>query len=218
MRTFGAFLATLLVALSSSAQITDFRAVLIDNTGGGSALNGFATHSLQIDFEFEFSGAQLLLHLDSGRIYRDEPGNPNGSAPDPALFPSTPSLEFDSYFGNGVLFNSVGVSGGAVDLGGDPFASWPATTTAAPVSLNQAWGPSGSGILGGLDYETFRLTLSQDAGGSFTFLAVANGEIFRSGGVIRGGVVIVPEPTTVLVAGAAGLAVAARRRPVRRSA
>lgn len=192
--------AGMVAATSASAQVS---AVNFDAVDNSTALNGFMTTDINIDFAGEWTGSQLLLNLDSGSFYRDAVGNADGSSPNPAFFPTFPALEFDSY-----VVGSIG--GGAVDLGGAGTADFPANGGTA---LNQAWNPApGAGIVDQNGFQTARITLSSDAQGSFTYLASVNGQLDRQVGGVIDGKLVVPEPTTAGLLGLAGLSLIARRR------
>lgn len=58
------------------ARITDIRLVPVDNSRGETALEGFLTHDIMIDFQGLLSGSQLVVELTSGSIYQHPDGQP----------------------------------------------------------------------------------------------------------------------------------------------
>jgi hypothetical protein len=151
-------LAAGLAASNASAALTA-AFVNIDNTA---ALTGYVTQDLMVTTTTDWGTAQLLTTLSAGSIYQD----PNGGdfVPSPALFPTFPSLEFDSYLdGNG---QQPSLAGQAVDLGGDvqEFSSSHIDITWFNTSLTDT-GTFGIG----------RFTLSDDAVGSWTMMITSVG-------------------------------------------
>ena len=181
--------------LDAEAQVTSFDVERVDNSA---ALSGFVTNDIQIDYDGQYLGAQMIIELTSGSIYQDPEGN--RTPPDSALFGTFPSLEFDTFLALGSLtsdgpFGPPSVGGGAVDLGGHRLSVFDET------AINQAWNPSGvDGLFGGDEFKLARLTLSEDAQGTFQFLAVANGDLFTFSGQIANGRIL-PEPNTLLLCG-----------------
>lgn len=117
------------------------------------------------------------------------------------------------------------LGGGAVDLGA------PAAAVFSAAAINQAWNPSpGVVVVDRTDFVTARISLSDDAQGTWAYLASAGGEIKKYQGpqylVVDGH--LVPEPATLSVMGAGALALIRRRqrqcsrrcreRPARRAA
>ena len=175
-------------------------------------------NDIEIDFTGQYTGSQLLLTLTSGAIYQD-PSFDSATAPLPGLVSAFPVVAFDSFFAQGSLtdsgpFGNPNVGGGAVNLGGNSTASISAST------INQAWNPAGGQVIvNQANFVTARITLSNDATGTFSYLA-SDGQVSIVGGAISNGVMTaVPEPgaaqfmsTALLV----GIVVQARRSLVRR--
>ncbi len=113
LRTVCFILTGCLAASNASAVLTAQFGDPVDNSA---VLTGYVTQDLMITTSVDdnWGTAQVLATLTAGSLYQD----PNGSnfAPNPALFPAFPTLEFDSFVDG---FNGQpGVAGGAVDLGG----------------------------------------------------------------------------------------------------
>lgn len=139
----------------------------------------------------------MIVSLTQGSIYQDGVGavGPSNSA----FFATFPSLEFDSFVAQGSTsstgtFGPPNVVGGAVNLGG---ASTAVFTTSA---INLAWSPrAGTPVSDQSNFLVSRLTLSNDAEGTISYLASADGEICEFPGFISGGeVTVVPEPGAFL--------------------
>jgi hypothetical protein len=205
------------LAATTHAQVTDFRLEQIDNSNGGPALDGFVTNNLVIDFNGTYTGSQILLELERGSIYQDPLGSNN--PPSSMAVSTVPSLAFDTYLALGSAisegsFGPANLVGGAVDLGGEP------SSRLETSRLNAAWGPQpGANIQNQSDFLTARITLSENAHGSWRLLGSANGVIsivgppnlvdrhtaaihFAESGVVRSGVFLfaVPEPSTLALA------------------
>ncbi len=130
----------------------------IDN----SPLDGYITQDLMVTTTTDWGTAQLLTTLTTGEVYQDPDGG--DFKPNPVLFPSFPSLEFDSYLdGND---QQPGLAGKAADLGGDAqeFSDTHIDVTWYNTTLDDT-GTFGIG----------RFTLSEDAVGSWTMMITAVG-------------------------------------------
>ena len=198
------------VATSASAQVTSTVGVNVDNSAI-EALAGFVTSDIQISFEGQYTGSQILLELESGSVYRDQFGDAAGGAPNTAFFAVAPSLEFDT----SILVGSIG--SGPVDLDQSilsPLFPAAAQVTAAPLTLAQAFNPPGGTVIAdesGL--AVFRATFSDDSQGTISFLSSANSFISTEELlIVNGAIVAVPEPASAALVGLAGLSMLARRR------
>ncbi len=169
------------------------RFVPVDNTPGGPALDGFVTTDIRFDLGpgDEYSGSQLLIHLDEGGFYRDPLGSPAGLRPRPEDLALSDSLAFDTYV-------TTAVGGGAFNLGGSVFATFPAN---GAQFLNQSWYPAAAEVWGVTDFTDARLTLSDQSTGRFEYLLFAGpgGVSYRQGVIVDGQ--LVPEPSAILCAG-----------------
>jgi hypothetical protein len=187
---------------TAAGQIAAIEVAQIDNSSGGAALDGFVTNDVTISFDGRYTGSQLLVLLDQGSIYQD----PAGGIATPDF--ATASVEFDTFVAQGLptvgtidFDQSDGDIFGAVNLGGDH----PGTFNV--LLLNIAWHPSPPEFLEDLsDLLTARITLSDNASGTWSYLASAQGEITIEDRIIQGGVVqngallvpgAVPEPGTL---------------------
>ena len=154
----------------------------VDNT---SALTGYVTQDIVITTVSDWLSAQLVVMLDEpGGVYQDPLGSANPQSPNPAMFASSSSLEFDTYVSNGVLGESVSTAG-AVDLGGPPDAIFDAN------HISIVWYTTDTDDMGTLALA--RLTLADVADGTWQFLTTASpagGPRIRTGGVVAGGALI----------------------------
>ncbi len=160
----------------------------VDNTPGGPALDGFVTTDFRLDLGVDdiYLVSELLISLDQGGFYRDPLGTPNGRQPTPSEIAQSPSLAFDSF-----IANKFGASNaGATNLGGDSAAVFPAS---GGILLNAQWLAGTDFVTNVDDYFDARVTLSEDAFGSFEYLVASSGDVsFREGVIVNG--VFVPEP------------------------
>ena len=149
----------------------------VTSLSGGGYDNGVVpntiTNDLSIDFSGQYTGSQLFIELTAGSIYQDAIGS--DGPPNSFLFGIVPSLEFDSFVANGSEvsggpFGEPAQRGGAVNLGGGPAAQFDAS------QANYSWFPAaGNIILDQSDFITARITLSDDAEGTWSYMASANG-------------------------------------------
>lgn len=156
--------------------------VAVNNT---SALSGYTTADLEVTSTTDWTSAALLLELSQGSIYQD--ANGDIEAPNPALFGTFPSLEFDTYLDAGG--NSVFVAGDAGDVGGDVFQF--DTSEVDALWFDVAGGDTGTLTLG-------RFTLTDDAVGTWS-LRVLNiaGDEFTDSGSFDNGNLGTPDPQVI---------------------
>ncbi len=120
----------------------------------------------------DWTGSAILLELSDGSIYQAPLG---GDGPIPAYFYSLePTLEFDTYVG----VPGGSIAGGAGDLGGDDFEF--STKGLSATFYNTAITDTGRFSLG-------RITLSDDAKGSWTLLSTTGGTRYTHSGRINVG-------------------------------
>jgi hypothetical protein len=214
-------------ACRAHAQATNLRIEPVDNSAGGAALDGYVTTDLFIDFTGSYNGSQMLIELEQGTIYQDPLG---GNIP-PAIGVADlfPSSGFDTFVALGTPtlpgpFGQPNPFGGAINLFGE------ATLQFDEARINAAWTTQGGAIFSNqADFLSARVTLSEDARGTWSYFASSNGQwtaiatdggvrtgmtpvVYEGHGVIEAGHlrIVIPEPSTVWLAIAAGLCCAAR--------
>lgn len=142
-----------------------------------------------------------MIELDSGSIYQDAAGG-NGP-PNSAVVGLVPSLAYDTFvtldsLTSGGPHGEPLLVGGAVNVGGD------ATAAFNTMTINQGFSPA-AGVTSAADGANFlvsRLTLSDDANGTATWLGSAAGVISPTfSSPILNGVLCIPEPSTLVLLG-----------------
>jgi hypothetical protein len=219
--TLTLFATIVLMAGSANAQVTDIR--VVPATPHASVPN-VVLQDIVVDFTGQVTGFQMLLNLTSGSVYQNTSALIGAGTQPPvqALEAVDGTIATDTYtaFGgpySGDSAGNFGLGGGAVNLGGAPAAQFNTQ------GLNQAWNPAGGvSVLDRTNFTAARIALSSDANGEFTFAGFAGGQspddalrlsVPVVNGVIGGGGVVIPEPSTVvlLAMGLVGL-VALKRR------
>jgi hypothetical protein len=148
----------------------DYGFTQVDNSSGGSVLDGYVSQQLWADTELLLLGAQLRIELESGSLFQDTFLGSEFSfgGPPEVLAAEQPSLAFDTYVGiNGAQPGIV--LGGAVNLGGDPGIQF------NDAGINAAWS-SGPGNLRSGRFDLGMITLSGDAVGRGAILLSGAGE------------------------------------------
>ena len=157
-----------------------------------------------------------MLSLTKGEVYHGPVDQ--DTAPLEALVGVAPNQEFDSFVTMGgptaETSRNVLAFGGAVDLGGDPVASFDSQ------SVNIAWSASiGELPVDSMAFQIARLTLSDDAEGTIQFLSSTIEAFYgtvRSASIVIGQILLpefFPEPAASLAAMlAAAFACVADRR------
>ena len=204
MRTLAAVCLMMVLASSASGVIV-MDIVEVDNSAVAE-LNGYVTQDLVATTDSDWLSAQMIITLDApGGFYQDALGNTNPQSPNPAFFPIAASLEFDTYVANGVLGESVSVTG-AVDLGG------PANEIFDADHVSILWYTTGTEDIGVLPLA--RLSIADTATGTWELVATASpqgGPRAVAGGPVIDGL-LVPEPATLGLVTLGGLAMLRRRR------
>lgn len=177
---------------SAHAGITAFNFVGVDNSTGAPALDGFTTTDVRIDFDSRWTGSQMSIVLEQGSIYQNASVSGNGP-PSLSLQASDPAATYDSYVtlnatSSDELAATLLAFGGAVDLGAGAMiefnedgvnAAWAYLPPPPPVD-NSFW----ANFQDQSDYLISRVSLSDDAKGTFTVLASAGGIISTTGGTL----------------------------------
>ena len=187
------------------AQVTEMQFERIDNSA---VLTGYVTNDLLMSLNGQYSGSELILELTEGEIYQDPLNNSStsqrvdkalGRLPPSHLFiPLFPSIAFDTFVAYGELVDHGVVPValvGAVDIGGAVEAKFDTT------GINLSWGPSAGHpfIQDAADVPVARITLSDDARGSFIWLNAAGGQLTLLEGHIVNGIMGIPEPGTLFM-------------------
>jgi hypothetical protein len=130
-------------------------------------LTGYVTQDIRVLTTHDWSSSGMLLNLTSGSIYQDASAGAGDTPPNPLLFASAPSLEFDTYVG--ILDDAIpSIAGTAGDLGGTS-AGWPYQFDTA--GLDATWFNMPGYSVGddtGIS-SVGRLSLTDDAQGTLAF-------------------------------------------------
>lgn len=161
----------ILAAFTSPApavEFFDYGFAPVDNSAGGSVLDGYVSQQFWAETDLLLLGAQLRIELEAGSLFQDSVGGSGFSfgPPHEILVEQQPSLAFDTCVGiNGAQPGIV--AGGAVNLGGQPGASLDSS------GMNLTWS-SGPGNLQSGRFDLAMITLSGDAVGRGAILLSGN--------------------------------------------
>ncbi len=201
-----AVLLSFLLAHHALALVTDFDVRQVDNTAGGPPLNGFVTNDVSIDFSGRFGGAAILLELQSGSIFQDTLfGGDVIRPPTQGAIGFQPSLAFDTFLAQGgptaeTSLDDISLIGGAVNLGAEPAIQF--DTERLNITFDTA---AFRNLFDQTDFLLSRITLSEDAQGTFALYVLTDDDPSTVGGtdqietfdVVNGR--IVPEPAAGLL-------------------
>ena len=135
--------------LTIDAPVATTAIVAVDNS---TALTGYVTQDIVIDTATDWLSVEFTLTLTGGTIYQDISGG--ATPPTAAVIAGTPSLEFDTF-----------VSGGGTVDGTVPSFAGPVVMDAEEIDVT--FFTTSTADIGTL--ELARITLSDDATGSFQF-------------------------------------------------
>ena len=142
-------------ALAGIATTTSIEIVPVDNSA---VLTGYESFDLMMTTpDSDWTGGVISLTLTAGSMYQDPVGN--NEAPNPALFPYFPTIEFDTYAG--VLGGNVMLGAGDLDNDTKVFS----TTELSASFFNFEKTDTGTLSIG-------RVTLSDDAAGSWNLISL----------------------------------------------
>ena len=168
-------------------------------------LPAYVTQDLRIETNTDWLGAQLVVALDEpGKIYQHPLSDTNPVSP-VVTWPYPPELEFDTWVTNRYPGDPVSLNlAGAVDLGGE--SMW----TFDRDAISIAWYGTGTNDTG--KFPLARVTLADDATGTWSFLATAapaEGPLLLASGPVVDGH-MVPEPATLVLVGCGAACLAGR--------
>ena len=160
-----------------------------DNTTGGPNLAGFKTNDFLLDTTNQLSSFQLYLELEQGQIFQDPVGG-HTAPPEGLAERGFPSLEFDTFVAVGTEtaggpYGTPGVAGGAVNFGASSQVEFDDDT------LSIVWyGTPGVPMFGSEDFLLSRVSLSDDAIGSWDLRVSRLGKMDTVSGTIENGLLI----------------------------
>lgn len=185
---------------------------------------GYKVNDLSIDFTGQLFGQQMVVELTSGSIYQNASFG-SETAPTDALIPIFPEVASDTFVTIGGFTrntsSSVLVVGGSTEL---PALAGPKKFDTA--GINIAWAPApGVVINGGNNFPIARITLSDNANGTFHLFSNSGGQgVVWSRQIIQGNLFglidppdpdpVFPEPSAAMLAGLLMTTCAMRRARV----
>lgn len=197
-------------SLASAAITASF--VPLTSEASSSPPAGYVSQSLDVDTSMDWLAANLIVNLTQGSFYQDAIISGFGP-PSSALVSVLPSTRWDTYVTGslGLDGGAPASAGGAVDLGGNPIATFDTNH----IDLN--WFTTSTTDIGA--FSLGRFTLTNDAEGTFILRLDTLGQtapLLLTGIVHDGYLTAVPEVNTIVFTGMAvlalGLVVRARRR------
>lgn len=206
---------SLVLMLSGSLAFADVSGqfVAVASEEGTTPPAGFVSQDLLVNATTDWIAANLVVNLTGGSIYQD-PLVAGIGPPSPALVLAIPSTRWDTYVtgSEGLAGGAPSSAGGAVDLGGNPIA----TFDSSHIDLN--WFTTTTNDIG--VFSIGRFTFSDDSEGTFLLRldSVNQRSPFLLSGTIENGVITaIPElgPLSLLAASGTCLALILRRRSPR---
>jgi hypothetical protein len=198
-------LATLLAwsSLASAAIIGSFTPITSEASTTPPA--GYVSQSLTVNATTDWLASNLIVNLSQGSIYQDALISGYGP-PSSVLVSVLPTTRWDTYVTGslGLDGGAPASAGGAVDLGGSPAS----TFSTSHIDLN--WFTTATNDIG--TFSLGRFTLSSDAQGTFSLRLDSLGQaspFLLTGEIKNGYFSAVPEVSTSVLCGIAGLMVAA---------
>ncbi|MEM1027222.1 MAG: hypothetical protein AAGJ38_03985 [Planctomycetota bacterium] len=162
--------AAISVATPTVATVLDFR---VTQTPGTSFTGEpLVLNDLLLSFEGDYIGSQLIVELDAGSIYQHPYGVAPFNPPAASAIESVSSITSDTYFAHGpdgqTGYRNPFIVGGPVNIDHDQVS-----ILQTPTQLAIAWSrPPGQDINNQNDFRVFRLALTPEASGSFTFFTI----------------------------------------------
>lgn len=203
--------ALVLVALMAATASADtLNNVIVTQVDNSAALSGYVTNDISIDFTGQYTQSQLLITLTQGSIYQD--GFGGDTAPNAGFIGLVPSLAFDTFvtLGGATTATSVDTpsfAGGAINLGGQVSKTFNTST------IDAAWFvPGGTTIFDNNNFLSARVTLSDDAVGTWSYYGLGSFPAYTASGTVSGGQLIIPEPASLVLLAAGGLTFVVRGR------
>ena len=164
----------------------------------GNTPDGYTSWDLMVTTSTNLAVMEMILEADAaGDIYQDAVGGI--TEPNPGLFPSFPSLEFDTYV---TMPPTYSVIGPPVDI--DPASS----LVFDDQTLSITWAAAGGAESGPGTFQVARVTLKDDATGTWRFMGWETG---ADGQYFEGTLADIPEPATLGLLVIGGLLLLRRR-------
>ena len=205
---------TVVLTVIATGQQSAAAVTLISVDSSPETLGGVdhIVNDLKIDFTGTLTGQALLITLTSGSMFQESSIVPGDTPPTTGLIGLVPDRAFDSFVTFDELVDPTIVpviAGGATDLGGGSAKTF--DTSGADISW---FAPGGTFIVSSSDFTVARITLTDDAAGTWQFVATTttgNGYVSAvpptlagpnvdlgggANGIISGGTMsAVPEPS-----------------------
>lgn len=189
-------------SLASAAIIGSFTPITSEASTTPPA--GYVSQSLTVNATTDWLASNLIVNLSQGSIYQDALISGYGP-PSSVLVSVLPSTRWDTYVTGslGLDGGAPASAGGAVDLGGNPAS----TFSTSHIDLN--WFTTSTNDIG--TFSLGRFTLSNNAQGTFSLRLDSLGQtapFLLTGEIKNGYFSVVPEVSTSILCGIAGLIVA----------
>lgn len=201
-------LLVLVFAAGSAQAVISMEWVLVNDPGGDTPA-GYTAWDLMVTTATNLALQEFIITAaNPGDIYQDTGlGSNPYTEPNPAGFPGTPSLEFDTYVTLGAwsYASPTNIAGAAVDIQGLPAR----TETFDDQLLDIAWAPIGGNNSGPGTFQVARVT-TKDGTYNSTIWEYWGKETGQVDATTASGAI--PEPTTLLLLVGPALAVLRRRR------
>ena len=170
-KTLSVVLALLLVGLLAMPAAAEISYSVVDVTGANTPAH-YRSFDIMATVTTNMATNEMTVHADmANSIYIDALHSGSHTEPNPAFFPTFPSLEYDSYVTLGAWDTSVFIAGGAVDI--EPT---PTSVQFDNKDVSISWAAPGGYESGAGSFQVARVTLANRSSAALSVLGFETGQ------------------------------------------